>query len=78
MIDSFLFFNPFSKLPFGSFASAVNGFPFFRGLLTSNNEKAVLAAVHANMTITLAAKQRRRVDGEYGRLAGGTLVRGRL
>jgi ribosomal protein S6E (S10) len=63
-MESFLFFSPFRRLPFGSFESDVNGFPFFRGLLTKKREKALLAAVQANMSIRLTRKQRTRFEGE--------------
>jgi hypothetical protein len=61
-MESFLFFNPLRRLPFGSFESDVNGFPFFSGCLTKKSEKAVLAAVQANRSIRLTSQQRPRAE----------------
>jgi hypothetical protein len=63
-MESFLFFSPLRRLPFGSFESDVNGFPFFSGCLTRKSEKAVLAAVQANMRTRPTRKQRNMTGTE--------------
>lgn len=78
LMESFLFFKPFSRLPLGSFESDVKGFLFLRGLLARKREKAVLAAVHANSSMMLAAQQRDMAEKEKGRVVGTMLVLGRL
>jgi len=77
-MESFLFFNPLRRLPFGSFESDVNGLPFFSGYLTRKSENAVLAAFQANMSSRLTRKQRNRVGMEKGSEEGSMLLLGRL
>ena len=78
LIASFLFFNPLSNVPLGSFDSEVKGLPFLSGSLTRKIEKAVLPAVQMNEIMMFAMKQYQMVFPPNGSDDGSMLVRGRL
>lgn len=58
LMESFLLFRPFNRLPLGSFDSDVRAWPFLSGFFTMNIEKALLPAVHKNPTPAPAMTQR--------------------
>lgn len=77
-MESFLFFKPFNKLPFGSRESDVRGLPFFRGALAMKIENAVFPVAQIRLNRVPAITQRTMRNMSDGQAAGRMLALGRL
>lgn len=78
LIESFLLFKPFRRLPLGSLDSEVRGLPFFIGSLTISMENATFAASQEKHNKKLNQRHLPSTATVKGIDAGSMLVLGRL
>lgn len=72
-MGSFLLFSPFSRLPFMSLDSEVNGFPSFNGGLTNSNENIRLPANHMKSSMKPVKKHRAHIQKLIPASVAGTM-----